>query len=364
MRNNDITNFTGKFNVVITACTEQCVHAESQDLALVPAIARVNGRDVAGFNVMAGGKMGSGGFQAAQPLNVFVPVEEAAALCAQVTLIFRDYGSRAARNRARLAFLIGAWGVARFRRELETRAGRPLEPAGRDARGSKHADHLGIVKQKQAGLSYVGLAVPVGRIKTDQLMALARIADTYGNGDLRITTAQNVIVPHVPDARLAALIKEPLLDELPYDPHGAVRGLVSCTGIDYCHFALIETKELAMKTAQHLQQRLPKHKAFTMHWSGCPSGCGNHAVADIGLLGKNVRIDGRLVDAVDVFIGGRSGPNARAGTKVLEDVPCDDLPEVLERMIPYVTKKRLPAAGVSVASAPAPGVHGNANANV
>jgi ferredoxin-nitrite reductase len=103
---------------------------------------------------------------------------------------------------------------------------------------------------------------------------------------------------------------------------------------------LIETKDLAVKTARYLEPRLADHRRFTMHWSGCPAGCGNHALADIGLLGKNVRIDGKLVDAVDVFIGGRAGADAKSGTKVLEDVPCENLPEVLERIIPYVSNKR------------------------
>ena len=349
LRNKEFTNLPRKFNVVITGCTEHCTHAESQDLALVPAVAVI---DVHGFNVLVGGKMGSGGFQSAKPINVFAPKEEAATVCAHITLLFRDHGSRTARNRARLAFLIESWGVERFRRELERRVGRPLRAAGRDARGSKQADHLGIVKQKQPGHSYIGLAVPVGRVTAEQLFELARVADTYGTGDIRLTTAQNVIVPNVADAQLSALVREPLLRGLRHDPHGAVRGLVSCTGIDYCHFALIETKELALKTAQHLEQRLPDHLPFTTHWSGCPAGCGNHALADIGLLGKNVRIDGQLVDAVDVFIGGKSGPHARPGTKVLEDVPCDDLPEVLERIVPYVSKKRHTATGLGARSLP------------
>ena len=236
--------------------------------------------------------------------------------------------------------------------------GRPLPAGGQGRERRADADHLGIVKQKQAGLNSVGLVVPVGRITTEQLFELARVAETYGTGDIRVTTSQNVIVPNVPDAHLPALGREPLLAELRPDPHPAFRGLVSCTGIDYCHFALIETKELAITTAQHLERQLPGHKPFTTHWSGCPAGCGNHALADIGLLGKNIRVDGTLVDAVDVFIGGKSGPNARAGTKVLEDVPCDDLPEVLERMIPYVSKRRPGAAKAPGASDGASAVAG------
>jgi ferredoxin-nitrite reductase len=183
-----------------------------------------------------------------------------------------------------------------------------------------------------------------------QMLELARLADAYGTGDIRITTGQNVIVANVPNERLAALGAEPLLRELEPDPHGAMRGLVSCTGIDYCHFALIETKALAVQTAQHLSRALPHDKRLTMHWSGCPAGCGNHQAADIGLLGKNVRVGNETIDAVDVFVGGRAGPAAKPGTKLLEDVPCSDLPRVLEQVIPYLTGRR----GTSTGAPPPP----------
>jgi ferredoxin-nitrite reductase len=114
---------------------------------------------------------------------------------------------------------------------------------------------------------------------------------------------------------------------------------VSCTGIDYCHFALVEAKTMAIETARHLERKLSPNKLLTMHWSGCPAGCGNHLSADIGLLGKNVRIDGEIVEAVDVFVGGKCGPDARPGTKILEDVPCSELPHVLERVIPYIGQR-------------------------
>jgi NAD(P)H-dependent nitrite reductase large subunit len=334
--NKAYTNLPRKFNVGITACLEHCTHSESQDLALIPAVKVIDGREIKGFNVMVGGKMGSGGYRVALPLDVFVRPEHAAALCAEITLIFRDHGFRSSRTKARLAFLIDEWGVGRFRAELARRSDGALLTAGTDKRRSVPADHLGIVKQKQDRLNYVGLAVPVGRITASQLFDLARLSEGYGNGDIRLTTSQNVIIPNVPDAELRALVAEPLLKELRHDPPGVVRGLVSCTGIDYCHFALVETKELAVKTARYLEQRLPPGRLLTMHWSGCPAGCGNHAAADVGLLGKNARIDGEIVEAVDIFIGGKSGPNAKPGTKILEDVPCDALPEVLERLIPYL----------------------------
>jgi len=208
-------------------------------------------------------------------------------------------------------------------------------------RTAKHADHLGVMPQRQPGFHSVGLSVPVGRITSRQLLDVARLAEAYGTGDVRITTGQNLIVPNVHESRLEPMLAEPVLQELPHNPSGMMRGLVSCTGIDYCHMALIETKELALKTARELEKNMgPGRKPLTMHWSGCPAGCGNHSTADIGLLGKNAKIGDEIVDAVDVFVGGRSGPDAKAGTRLLEDVPCRELPAVLERIIPYLSNKR------------------------
>ena len=118
-----------------------------------------------------------------------------------------------------------------------------------------------------------------------------------------------------------------------------------------------------MKTAEILAARLPHDQRVTTHWSGCPAGCGNHAAADIGLLGKNIRVNGEMVEAVDVFIGGRAGPNPKAGVKMLEDVPCAELPAVLETLVPYVTGKRAARAvrrAVPASPAASPSHYANA----
>jgi ferredoxin-nitrite reductase len=323
-----------------------------QDLALTPAVKERDGANTHGFNVAIGGKMGSGGCRMATPLDVFIEPALAASLCAEIALIFRDNGSRSARNRARLSFLLESWGVERFRTELAGRLARPLERAGKDARAARAADHIGVQKQRQPGLNFIGLLVPVGRISAAQLRDVARLASSCGDGQVRFTTSQNVIIANVPDRHVSTVLADELLDQLPVDPPGAFRSLVACTGIDFCHFALIETKDLAVRTARHLASVLPHDKRISTHWSGCPAGCGNHAAADIGLLGKNIRVDGQVVEAVDVFVGGRAGPNARPGTKVLEDVPCDELPGVLERLIPYVGAKRPAPATTSARGGP------------
>src|SRR5438132_5827191 len=158
------TNLPRKFNVTITGCRDNCTHAETQDVALVPATKSLGGETVSGFNVLVGGKNGSGGYRIATPLDIFVPPEEAVELCSAVVLLFRDHGSREARNKVRLAFLVDDWGVATVREVLETRLGKALERAGADQRLPGVTDHVGVFRQRRAALNYVGLLVPVGRI--------------------------------------------------------------------------------------------------------------------------------------------------------------------------------------------------------
>ena len=265
-----------------------------------------------------------------------MPPEEAPELCSAIVLLFRDHGSREARNKVRLAFLVEEWGEAKFHDALEGRLGRPLERAGVDERGPKATDHIGVFRQKQTTLSWVGLVVPVGRIVGDQLKEVARLAEAYGTGEVRLTPDQNVIIPNVPDAKLGNLTAEPLLKVLRYDPSEIMRGLVSCTGIEFCNLAVIETKARALQIARTLETKVHRGKPIRIHWSGCPAGCGNHTVADIGLLGVKAKVDGQAVDAVDVFVGGSSGPHAIQGIRILEGVPCDTLPETLEGLIRHL----------------------------
>lgn len=344
--NKEFTNLPRKFNVTITGCLENCCHTETQDIALVPSYRELEGQQVFGFNVFVGGKQGSGGYTPAKALDVFVPKTEAARLCAEIVRIFRDYGSRESRTRARLAFLLQDRGVRWFRQELEARWGKPLYPAGPELRKKQHTDHLGIQPQKRRPgdfgpqLFSVGLLVPVGRITTEQMRGVADLAERYGNGEIRLTVQQNLIIPNVPEERLGALTDEPLLKELPIDPSPILRGLVCCTGNDYCQFALIDTKGWALQVARELEKRTAGQKIapLTIHMSGCPAGCGLHQVATIGLQGCRTRIGEEIVDAAHVYINGKSGPNPQVATDAMYDVPCDKLADALEPLVRYLPR--------------------------
>jgi ferredoxin-nitrite reductase len=344
--NKEFTNLPRKFNVTISGCLENCCHPETQDIGLVPAFRELDGQQVNGFNVLVGGKQGSGGYRPATPLDVFVRPEDAAAVCAEITRIFRDHGSRATRVRARLAFLVEDRGIAWVRAELARRFDRPLHKAGTDMRKKTHVDHLGINPQKRSAredgpqLYFAGMMVPVGRISTRQIRGVADLAERYGNGAVSVTTGQNLVIANIPESRLGALMDEPLFGELPYEPSPIMRGLVSCTGSDYCGLALIETKGYAIQVAQELERRTAGRKILplTIHWSGCPAGCGLHQVATIGLQGCRSRINGEIVDAAHVTVKGKTGPNPVIATDLMYDVPIERLADALEPLVTYLPR--------------------------
>ena len=340
--NRAYSNLPRKFNMAITGCPENCVHLETQDLAFVPARLEGSEASTLGFNVLAGGKLGSGGYRIATPLDIFVTPQEVVTLSCAILDIYRDHGFRDSRTTARLAFLLDEWGEERFRHEIENRMGRDLVRAGKDVRQRSVNDHMGVYRQKSPSLNYVGLKIPVGRITAEDLLEIARLAERYGTGELRLAPHQAIILPNVSDKKLGDLTDEPILKRFVYNPSPVQKGLVSCVGNDYCNLAVIETKSRAVETAKIIEDKLGTElKPITMHWSGCPASCGNHLVADVGLIGKKTKVKGQIIEAVDVFVGGRSGPNPSAAIKLLEDVPCDVLPEVLSGILPYHSREKM-----------------------
>ncbi len=350
--NREFTNLPRKLNVAITGCMDNCLHLETQDVALGPALKHTDAGTVAGFNVRVGGKQGSGGFTAARALDAFVTCEQAAEVCAQITLLFRDHGPRESRSRARLAFLLDDWGVERFRAALEDRLGYALARAGRDAQTAHHSDHLGVAPQRERGRYSVGLAVPVGRLSAAQLRGAAALSERYGGGEVRFTPGQNLILTDVADSGLPALLAEPLLRELRADPSPAIRGTVSCTGIGLCDLALADTKTHALAVARRLERTLPMARPLAIHWSGCPAACGNHLLADIGLQGGKARVGDEVVEVYQVFVGGRAGVGARPATPVLDKVPAARVGEVIEHLArAHAVGHDLVAAGQELAAA-------------
>jgi ferredoxin-nitrite reductase len=162
---------------------------------------------------------------------------------------------------------------------------------------------------------------------------LARIAEVYGNGEIRLTVEQNIIIPHVPSENIEALLSEPLLEKFSPSPQPLQRALVSCTGAQFCNFALVETKNQALALAKQLDTLLTLPRPVRIHWTGCPNSCGQPQVADIGLMGTKARKNGKTVEAVDIYMGGKVGKDAHLGTCVQKGIPCEDLLVVLQEIL-------------------------------
>lgn len=333
--NPEFTNLPRKFNIALEGGRDNSVHAEINDIAFVPAF-RENavGEVTLGFNVVVGGFFSAKRCEAAVPLDAWVPPRDVVALCRAILIVYRDHGLRANRQKSRLMWLIDEWGMERFRAEVEQQLGQSLlSAAAKDEIDWDKRDHIGVYAQKQPGFNYVGLNVPVGRLFAADLYELVRLAEVYGSSELRLTVEQNVIIPNIPDSRLDAFLQEPVLQKFSVEPSPLVRALVSCTGAQFCNFALIETKNRALALARELDQVVELTRPVRIHWTGCPNSCGQPQVADIGLMGTKARKDGKAVDGVDLYMGGKVGKDAHLGTCVQKGIPCDDLLPTLRDLL-------------------------------
>jgi ferredoxin-nitrite reductase len=328
--NLEFTNLPRKFNIAIAGGRDNSVHAEINDLAFLPAY-----KDgILGFNVIVGGFFSAKRSEAAVPLNAWVTPDDVVDVSRAVLEVYRDHGLRANRQKSRLMWLIDEWGIEKFRAEVQNYLGRNLQSeAAKDEIDWEKRDHIGVFGQKQPGLNYVGLHIPIGRLYAPDLFDLARIAEVYGSGEIRLTVEQNVIIPNVPDSRLDAFLAEPLLERFSINPEPLTRALVSCTGAQFCNFALIETKNRALAMIKELEAELDFPHPVRIHWTGCPNSCGQPQVADIGLMGTKVRKDGKAVEGVDLFMGGKVGKDAQLGTCVQKGIACEDLKPLLQNLL-------------------------------
>ena len=329
--NYQFSNLPRKFNIAIEGGRDNSVHAEINDIAFVPAYKE----EELGFNVVVGGFFSAKRCEAAIPMNVWVrPNQEVVDLCRGILEVYRDNGLRSNRQKSRLMWLIDEWGIEEFRTRVANHLGYPLATAAeKDAIDWEKRDHLGVFPQKQEGLSYIGLCVPVGRLFADDMLDLARIAEVYGSGELRLTVEQNVIIPNIAAENMPTLLTEPLLAKFTPNPTPLQRALVSCTGAQFCNFALIETKNKAVDLIRQLDAELNIPRGVRMHWTGCPNSCGQPQVADIGLMGTKARKDGKTVEGVDLYMGGKVGKDAHLGSCVQKGIPCEDLKSVLTSIL-------------------------------
>jgi len=287
------------------------------------------------FRLQLGGVTGHGDF--ARDAGVLVPPERCIAVADALLRVFLAHGDRTDRKKARLKYLLDRWGLERYLAEAEGLLGSPLarlSPAACEARAplSKHA-HVGAHPQRQPGLFYLGLALPVGRLTSPQMRGIASLAERMGSGTLRLTVWQNVLVSDIPEAVLPEA--QAAVEALGLGwKASAIRGaLVACTGNRGCRYSATDTKAHALALADRLEARLELDEPLNIHLTGCPHSCAQHRVADIGLLGTQVEVGGGLVPGYHVHVGGGAGPAQALGREIVRDVPEPELGPLLERLL-------------------------------
>jgi sulfite reductase (ferredoxin) len=279
----------------------------------------------------------------AKRLGVFVTLEEIPEVWYGIVQVFRDYGYRRLRHRARIKFLVADWGVEKFRQVLETEyLHRSLTDGPAPDAPPERRDHVGVHAQND-GRYYVGVSPTVGRVSGSKLKAVADLAEQAGSDQIRLTAQQKLLVLDVAADRIAELQHGLAALGLDTGPSEFRRGAMACTGIEYCKLAIVETKALAASTVDHLERALPGFDApLSLHVNGCPNSCARIQTADIGLKGSIARDDeGNAVDGFQVHLGGSLGPDASFGRKPRGlKVTSKELPLFVERVARRYAEQR------------------------
>lgn len=311
----EFSNLPRKYKISISGCSIHCTQPDINCLGLFGARRTRNGKTEAGYGIKIGG-----GLSSAPKLAVHVPVfitpEQVWPVVHAVSTIYRDHGYRHTRTRARLKFLAADWGAERLRTEMESLLGFKLDSFDEfEFPKDQETDHLGIHKQKQGDLYWVGICFPGGRLRSGVLGKIGDISAKYcapGQDAIRLTNKQNLLILNIPEKNLPALKAELDAHGFDYQPSNFRKGCVSCTGIEFCNLAVAETKNRMMELVGQLEATSGWYKdKIRIHFSGCPSSCGQHQIADIGFRGAKTKVGTELVDAYDCFIGGRLGHNRR-----------------------------------------------------
>jgi ferredoxin-nitrite reductase len=335
--NREYANLPRKFKMSVTGCLEDCAQAEINDIGMLPA--RLEDGTV-GFNVRVGGGL-SDGPRMASDIDVFVEPAGVVEITRAIAQVYGELGNRENRWTARLRYLVHELGPEGFREELEKRLSIPLIPAGKELTKRYRGDHVGVHPQKDEGLYYVGLNVPVGRMSGEHFEEAGRLAQEYGS-EIRLATDQNLIITGVSEERLEDLLSEPLLKRYSPSPGAFERGVVACTGSEFCRFGIVETKIRALQWAREMDRRVgdPGQEAVRMHFSGCSASCAQPQIGDIGFRGETAKKGEALVEGVDIGLGGSLGRDAAFIDWVEGAKPAEEVPEALVRVFERFGEER------------------------
>ncbi|OIJ13434.1 ferredoxin--nitrite reductase [Anaerobacillus alkalilacustris] len=344
-RNRDFSNLPRKFKISISANIHNAGHDLINCLAFTPATKVIDGEEQVGFHVKVGGGLSTKPYLA-QELDVFIRPEDLKDVAIAITTIYRDYGYREKRHRARLKFLMADWGPDKFREKLVEVYGKELPTKGEDKVENWNAGYFyGVHPQKQEGLSYAGFNVQVGRMNSEELIQLAEVSKKYGNGEIRTCNSQNVVIPNVSNEKIDELLAETVFEKITIAPKSFIGYSVACTGIEYCNLALVETKETTKKLAEYLDENIQLDVPVRMHMVGCPNSCGQRQIADIGLQGVLMKTkEAGMVQAFEIYVGGTlEKEHASFNQKLKGRIASENLPRVLKQLLTFFKEEKQPA---------------------
>ena len=335
--NAEFYNLPRKFKISITGCRVWCPYPEINDVGLTANTRIVGGKPEVGFSLRVAGGLSTEPYLGAR-LNAFVRWSQVLPVIRGIAELFRDSDVlREHRERARLKFLFlrHGWTAETFLKDLERRIGFQLDPAEPEqAPADVYRDHIGIHAQRQAGYCYVGASVLGGRITADQMRAAADLSDRFAGGELRTTNMQNLIVVNVPVLNANALAQELESNGLRVGASVFARGTIACSGTEFCKLAITETKSFSRWLVDELDERLPGFdQHLKLHVTGCPNSCGQHWIADIGIEGKKIKVQDRMVDAYYFCVGGALGLHQSTARPIGYRCPATAVPEAIERLL-------------------------------
>jgi sulfite reductase (ferredoxin) len=344
--NPEFYNLPRKYKITVTGCPEWCSYPEINDIGLTATRRTNNGIPEVGFSLRVGGGLSTEPHLGVK-INAFIRWEQVIPVARAITEVFRASDVlRKSRDKARLKFLFleHGWTAETFQAALEARLGFALDPAEPEEYPREiHRDHLGVIPQKQQGLFTVGATVIRGRITPTQLRLAADLAERHGDGLLRATLMQNILLVNIPESGLETVVQQLTAGGLPIETSVFARGTVACTGSEFCKLALTETKSYARWLTEQLEERFPGYQEqIKLHITGCPNSCGQHWIADIGIEGKKIKTDGKMVDAYYFCVGGGVGRITAIARPVGYRCASDEVPAAIARLLEAYHRDRLP----------------------
>ncbi len=351
--NPEFYNLPRKFKISVTGCPLWCSYPEINDVALTAIKRTAEGKEAGpeeiGYTLRVGGGLSTEPHIAVR-IPAFIRQDQAYQVVHATVEIFREQQElRENRTRARMKYLFmrHGWTAESFLEALESKLGYKLDPSpvSEDiVPDDVYRDHIGVTPQRQPGLSSVGASVLNGRLSGDQLQQLAELAERYGSGELRATIMQNILIVNVPNERAAELVIALNSMGLQVEVSAFWRGAIACTGTEFCKLAIAETKAFNKWLVGEMEERLPGFdQQIKLHVTGCTNSCGQHWIADIGLEGKKIKKDGKLVDAFYFCVGGAVGKFARPGRTLGYRAAADEVPDAVERLLRGYLAARQPS---------------------